>query len=85
MWYNAGMAPKLSNADEIRAALRQEPAKPLRVEDDETNKVYLIVDEHALPTLWEDYVRREVQRGLDQLDRGEGTEWDVDAFLADVH
>lgn len=29
-------------------------------------------------------LRADVQRGLDELDRGEGTPWDLDAFLAEA-
>lgn len=68
-----------------REALQQDPTKPLRVEDDETEKVYVILDEQALPSLWDEYIRRELQRGLDQLDRGEVEEWDVESFLAAAH
>ena len=55
MWYAGGMTPKIT--DEQREALRRSPNKPLRVPDDETNKVYVIIDEQALPTLWEDCIR----------------------------
>ncbi len=77
------MTPELTK--EQREALQREPTKPLRVRDGETEKVYVIFDEQALPTLWDDYIRREVQRGLDQLDRGESEEWDIEAFLATAH
>ena len=77
------MTPKITK--EQREALQRSPEKPLRMPDDETNKVYIIFDEQALPTLWEDYIRREVQCGVDQLDRGEGEEWDVEAFLKEAH
>lgn len=30
-------------------------------------------------------LRREIQIGVDQLDRGEGVPWDVDAILAEVN
>ncbi len=78
------MTPKLTNTDEIRDALRREPSKPLRVQDDVTQKVYVIFDEQALPTLWDEYIRREVQRGIDQLDRGEGQPLDIEATIAEA-
>jgi hypothetical protein len=79
------MAPTLSNMDEIRDALKRDPTKPVRVRDDQTNKVYVIVDEQALPTLWDEFLRREVQRGLDQLDRGESQPLDIEATIAEAH
>ncbi len=78
-----GMTPKITK--EQRDALEQEPGKPLRLADDESERVYVVVDEQSLPTLWEDYIRREVQRGLDQLDRGEGQAWDAEGFLKAAH
>jgi len=78
------MTPKLNDAGAIRAALRQDPAKPLRIEDDETQRVYVLVDEQALPTLWDEYIRREVQRGVDELDRGEGVPLDIEATIAEA-
>ncbi len=79
------MAPDLTNTDEIRDALQRDPTKPIRVRDEQTNKVYVIFDEQALPTLWDDYLRREVQRGLEQLDRGEGRPLDIEATIAEAH
>ncbi len=79
------MTPKLTSTDEIRSALERDPTKPVRVLDDQTNKVYLIFDEHALPTLWEDFIRREVPRGLQPLDRGEGQPLDIEATIAEAH
>jgi len=63
------MTPKLT--PDQRSALQANPGRPLRVEDDQTHKVYLVVSEEALPSLWEDYVRHEVQKGLNAIDRGD--------------
>lgn len=78
------MTPKLTETDKIRDTLQRDPAKPVRVQDDVTQKVYVIFDEQALPTLWDDYIRREVQRGVDSLDRGEGQSLDMDATIAEA-
>ena len=79
--YNDGMTPKLT--DEQRAALAANPGQPLRVEDGETHKVYVVVSEESLPTLWEDYIRREVAQGLAAADRGEVEDWDVDSIKSE--
>ena len=76
------MMPKLSK--EQRDALNQQPGKPLQVEDEETHKKYVLIDQQALPTLWEDYIRREVQQGLDAIDRGEVEPWDIEATVAEA-
>ena len=75
------MTPKLT--DEQRQALMADPEKPLRVEDDQTHKVYLVMAEEALPTLWDDYVRREVSKGLDAIDRGEVEDWEVESIKSE--
>ena len=74
------MTPKLT--DEQRQAVLEHPGKPVRVEDEKTHKVYLVVSEETLPTLWEDYIRSEVKKGLDAIDRGEVEEWDVESIKA---
>ncbi len=75
------MTPKLT--EEQRQALQANPEKPLRVEDEQTRKVYLVVAEEALPTLWQDYIDREVRKGLDAIDRGEVEDWDIGSIKAE--
>jgi hypothetical protein len=75
------MTPKLT--DEQRAALAANPGRPLRVEDEATNKVYVVVSEESLPTLWDDYIRREVARGLAAAERGDVEDWDVDSIKSE--
>lgn len=75
------MTPKLT--EEQRLALRANPGKPLRVEDDQTHEIYLVVSEETLPTLWEDYIRREVGKGLRAIDRGEVEDWDIESIKAE--
>ena len=75
------MTPKLT--EEQRQALQANPEKPLRVEDEQTRKVYLVVAEEALPTLWQDYIDREVKKGLDAVDRGEVEDWDIESIKSE--
>ncbi len=69
------MTPKLT--DELRLALEGDPGRPIRVEDEQTQKVYLVMSEEALPTLWEDYIRREVKKGLDDVKAGRTRRYEV--------
>jgi hypothetical protein len=69
--------------DEQRRALQANPEKPLRLEDEQTHLVYLMVAEEALPTLWQDYIDREVRKGLVAADRGELDEWDIDSIKSE--
>ena len=79
--YNMGMIVKLT--DEQRVALEANPGAPLRMEDPHTHKVYLVFSEESLPTLWEDYIRREVEKGLAAIERGEVEDWDVESIKAE--
>lgn len=75
------MIPKVS--EEQRQALQANPDKPLRVEDDQTSRIYLLLSEESLPTFWADYVRREVAKGLDAIGRGEVEDWDAQSIKAE--
>ena len=75
------MTPKLT--EEQRRALQADTEKPLRVEDEQTHKVYLVVAEEALPTLWQDYIEREVKKGLEAVDRGEVEDWDIESIKSE--
>ncbi|MGO8745042.1 MAG: hypothetical protein ACLQNE_03540 [Thermoguttaceae bacterium] len=70
--------------EEQRQALLANPERPLRVEDEQTRRIYLVVAEDALPTLWQDYIDREVRKGLDAIDRGEVEEWDVESIKSEA-
>jgi hypothetical protein len=75
------MTPKLT--EEQRKALHQSPGRPVRVEDEQTHKTYLLVGEDALGSLWEDYIHREVQKGLEAADRGEVEPWEIESLKAE--
>ena len=47
------------------------PGQPVEVVDDETKRVFWLVAPQDMPVLWAEHVQREVQRGLDAIDRGE--------------
>ncbi len=81
--YNTNMTPKLT--DEKRLALQANPGKPLRLEDEQTQKVYLVMSEETLPALWEDITRCEVKKGLDAIDRGEVEDWEIESIKAEGH
>ena len=76
------VAAKLTN--EQRQALRREPDKPLRVEDEKTHEVFFLVSAEAVPTLWNDYLRTEVNKGLDAHDRGDVSELDINKMLSEA-
>ena len=77
------MAPKIT--DEMRQALHQQPDRPLKIEDDQTQKTYVLVSEENFQQWVDAELRRELQIGFDQADAGDVAEWDVDAMLNEAH
>jgi hypothetical protein len=73
------MTPKLTT--EMREALRHAEG-PVEVEGDD-GVIYFLVRREDF-TLEDDALRRALQVGLDQADRGESQPWDVEAFLAEA-
>ncbi|MFI4848848.1 hypothetical protein V6x_23350 [Gimesia chilikensis] len=76
------MAPKLT--DEMRQALLESPDRPLQIEDDQTQKVYLLVPQDDFQHWMDAELRRELQIGFDQADAGDVTDWDVEALLREA-
>jgi hypothetical protein len=76
-------APKLTN--EQRQALLSQPGGFTRVEDDQTQKVYLLIEETRASELYEQWLREQLRAGFDDADRGELAEWDLEQFLAKTH
>ena len=76
-------APKLT--DEMRQALAIRPAGPIPIEDDRTRDIYVLLTKEDYCRLHDDYVRRELQVAFDQVDRGEVSDLDMDAILAETH
>jgi len=76
-------APKLT--DEQREAVGGYPGDFTRVEDDQTHKVYLLIEESRAKELYERWLREQLQVGFDEADRGQLAEWDLEAFLAKMH
>ena len=77
------MTPTIT--DEMRDALSEHPDEPLRLEDEQTQKVYVLIDQEEARRLFDAWLHREVQVGLEQADRGELRPWDIDETLADAH
>jgi predicted transcriptional regulator len=66
------MNPKIT--EEMRAALKQRPGQPIRVEDDETQKVYVIIDDQTHKRAMEALRQQEdlaaIQAGIDDMEAG---------------
>ncbi|HEV3138105.1 MAG TPA: hypothetical protein VGZ26_09375 [Pirellulales bacterium] len=66
----------------MRAALEQHPGQPIEVEDDESEKRYILVDAQSGRALAEQWIREQLQVGLDAADRGEIVPFDPEAIMA---
>ena len=67
--------------DQLRM-LQSQLGEPLRVAVEETKKVYLVVEEGALPTLDENYIRQGLAHAAEQASRGEEAEWNTNEIKA---
>jgi hypothetical protein len=77
------MPPKLT--EEQRQAIRNSPGHAVEVEDEETQRVYVLVARDDFRQLVDDALKRELQIGFDQADSGDVADWDVEEILAEAH
>ena len=77
------MAPKLS--DEQREAIVSGHGAPIEVEDEQSRRVYILVARDDFSRLVDAELRRELQIGFDQADRGDVADWNVEEILAEAH
>jgi hypothetical protein len=75
------MTPKITN--EMRQALRDSEGQPVTVEDEETRRIYVLVARDEFCRLADDELRRQLQIGFDQADRGESGSWNADEIKAE--
>jgi hypothetical protein len=69
---------------EQRQALAARPGEPVHITDEETHKVYLLVEEGVVPTLDEEYIRQRLEVARDQIARGEVSTAPIDAVIAEA-
>jgi hypothetical protein len=67
---------------EMRAALLAHPGEPLHIADDETRKIYLVIEQGACPELEDDYIREGLDLARDQISRGEVSTTSIDQVIA---
>lgn len=64
---------------ELRIALDAQSGMPIHIHDRETQKVYLLIEQGALPELEEDELLRLLQPALEDETRGDVALLDMDA------
>jgi hypothetical protein len=73
---------QLQLTPEMRAALLAHPGEPLHIADEETRKVYVVVEQGIFPELEEEYIRVGLEYARDQIDRGEVSTASIDQIIA---
>jgi hypothetical protein len=76
--YNVNMRLKLT--DDLRSALLQEPDRLLTLIDEQSKEVYVLVPREQYQRLVDDELRRELQLGFDDIDRGNVGVWDSESI-----
>lgn len=69
---------------EQRQALAARPGEPVHIADEATQKVYLLVEEGAVPTLDEEYIRRGLEVARGQIARDEVSTAPIHAVIAEA-
>jgi hypothetical protein len=70
---------------EVPQAIEQHRQGPMYVVDAEGNTTHVVLPVAEARELLDQWLRRELQIGFDQSDRGESAPWDVEATLAEAH
>lgn len=68
---------------EMRAALLAHPGEPLHIADEETRKVYVVVEQGMFPEVEEEYIRSRLEEGFAAAERGEEEDWDSESIKAE--
>lgn len=61
---------------EQRAAILANPDGAVHIADEETRRVYLLVEPGRYPELEEEYIRARLEEGFAAIERGEEEVWD---------
>ena len=67
---------------EQRQALLSHPGQPVHIADEQTQKVYVLIEQGALPALEEQYIRAGLQLARDQIARGEVSNSPIEDVIA---
>jgi predicted transcriptional regulator len=83
-WYTKGMeTSNLQLTAEQRQALLAHPGAAIHIADEETRRVYLLIEQGVFPELEEEYIRARLEEGFAAIERGEEEEWDSESIKAE--
>ena len=67
-----------------RQAILSGAGEPLHIHDPQTQKVYLLIEQGAEPTLEEEYIRRGLELARQQIANGEIARGDIESVIAEA-
>jgi hypothetical protein len=65
---------------EMREALLANPGGAVHIADEQTRKVYLLVEQGAFPELEEEFIRARLEEGFAAIARGNEEAWDAESI-----
>jgi cellobiose phosphorylase len=74
--------PQIQLTPEMQAALLAKPGEPLHIADEETRRVYLLVEQGVYPELEEEYIRAGLEMARNQIARGEISQASIEEVIA---
>jgi hypothetical protein len=77
------MINRVTTPTELQPVLAQE--SPVYLVDAAGTATHVVLPLAEARRMFAEYLRRELQVGFDQADRGESEPWDVEATLAEAH
>jgi hypothetical protein len=75
--------PPIQLSPEQRQAILACPGEPIHIEDQQTQKVYLLLEEGAFPKLEQDYIRQGLELARQQILRGQTSTASVDEIISE--
>jgi Tol biopolymer transport system component len=70
---------------ELQQALDRDKQSPVYIVDADGNTTHVVLPVADDRELLDQWLRRELQIGFEQADRGESQPWDVESTLAEAH
>ena len=83
--YTDAMSSKISTPSELQRVLDSQSGSPVYLLDAGGTATHVVLPLGEARRLFDEYLRRELQVGFDQADRGRSEPWDVDVTLAEAH
>ena len=66
-----------------RQALLAQPDAPVYIANQQTRKIYMLVEKGRFPELEEEYIRTRLEEGFAAIERGEVEDWDSASIKAE--